>query len=129
MSDLSQKLAEEISAKSASLIASVMKEQYRRHPELERRYGLAGRQRCREDIEYHFCTLTEAVAAEEEAIWLNYVVWGKIVLVSRKIRNDDLIDTFTLMQEVLSDNVSKRASAIANKFLQRTIDLYDTFPD
>lgn len=129
MSDLSQKLASEISAKSATLVASVVKEQYRRHPELERRYGPAGKQRCREDIEYHFCTLVEAVAAEDEAIWLNYVVWGKTVLVSRKIRSHDLIDTFTLMQDVLSENVSKRASAIANEFLQRTIDLYDTFPD
>jgi methanogenic corrinoid protein MtbC1 len=129
MSELSQKLADEISARSASLIASVMKEQYRRHPELERRYGPTGRQRCREDIEYHFCTLAEAVAAEEEAIWLNYVVWGKIVLVSRKIRNDDLIDTFTFMQDALSDSVSKRASSVANNYLQKTIDLYDTFPD
>jgi methanogenic corrinoid protein MtbC1 len=129
MPDLSQKLADEISAKSESLVGLVMKEQYRRHPELEKRYGPAGKQRCREDIEYHFCTLAEAVASEEEAIWLNYVVWGKIVLVSRKVRTDDLIDTLTIMQEVLSENVSKRACAIATEYLQRTIDLYDSFPD
>jgi MerR family transcriptional regulator, light-induced transcriptional regulator len=129
MSEISQKLADEISAKSDSMVQLVIKEQYRRHPELEKRYGPAGKQRCREDIEYHFCTLSEAVASEEEAIWLNYVTWGKIVLANRKIRTDDLIDTFTLMQDVLSENVSKRASAIASEFLQRTIDLYDSFPN
>jgi MerR family transcriptional regulator, light-induced transcriptional regulator len=129
MPDTSQKLADEISAKCESMVELVIKEQYHRHPELERRYGPAGKQRCREDIQYHFCTLTEAVTSQEEALWLNYVMWGKIVLTSRKIRTDDLIDTLTLMQEVLSEKVSKRASTVANEYLQRTIDLYESFPN
>src|SRR4051812_19250840 len=124
-----QQYAQEISEEVGKLIDEVLREQYRRHPELEKRYGPEGMKRCREDIDFHFCTLTEAIASEEREIWLNYVGWGKIVLVSRRVRLDHLIDTLLIMQEVISANVSKRAAAVANKYIQAAIDRMDSFPD
>jgi methanogenic corrinoid protein MtbC1 len=113
----------------SDLVSKVMTNLYRRHPEYEKRYGPAGKVRCREDIDFHFCTLIEAVASRERELFLRYVAWGKIVLVNRRIRTDDLIDTLLIMQEVISANVSKRAASLANSYIQAAIDRFDTFPD
>jgi len=106
-----------------------MAELYRRHPEYEKRYGTAGKQRCQEDIDFHFCTLIEAMAARERDLFLKYVAWGKIVLVNRRIRLDDLIDTLLIMQEVIVGGTSKRTAALANGYIQAAIDRFDSFPD
>lgn len=129
MIDIAQKYGAELARKSPEMIERVMQEQYRRHPELKTKYGAHGMQRCREDLEFHFGTLTEAVASEEKNLWLNYVAWGKIVLVSRKIRIDDLLDTMTIMQEAISANLSKRAAARANAYIDAAIKKLDTFPE
>ena len=125
----SSELHAELARNVSTLINKVMIELYNRHPEYEKRYGAAGKQRCREDIDFHFCTLIEAMAARERNLFLKYVSWGKIVLVNRRIRLDDLIDTLLIMQEVISANVSKRAAALANGYIQTAIDRFDSFPD
>jgi len=124
-----QEYAQEISDQVGKLIDDVLREQYKRHPELEKRYGREGMKRCREDIDFHFCTLTEAMASEERGIWLHYVAWGKIVLVSRRIRTDDLIDTLLIMQEVIAQSVSGRAATMANRYIQEAVNRFDSFPD
>lgn len=125
----SSELHSELSQKTGDLINEVMAELYRRHPEYELRYGAAGKQRCREDIDFHFCTLIQAIASGERGLFLNYVGWGKIVLVSRRVRTDDLIDTLLIMQEIISQSVSPRASSVANSYLQEAIEKFDSFPD
>ncbi len=119
----------EISRIVGELINRVMAELYRRHPEYVARYGAAGKQRCREDIDFHFCTLIEAIAAREPDLFLNYVGWGKIVLVNRRVRTDDLIDTLVIMQEVITEAIGGRAAALANSYIQRAVDAFDSFPD
>jgi len=126
---VAKEASNEIAAQVVSLIDEVMRSQYKRHPELEKRYGEAGKKRCREDIDFHFCTLSEALMLEEPTLWLNYVAWGKIVLVSRRIRLDDLIDTLAIMQEVISAKLTERSAAIANEYIQMAIDKFDSFPD
>jgi methanogenic corrinoid protein MtbC1 len=128
MSDNAQIFAAEISDQVSTLIDEVMRQQYKRHPELEKRYGAAGMKRCREDIDFHFCTLIEAVASQEKNLFLKYVAWGKVVLVNRRVRLDDLIDTLTIMQEVLTDKLSSRAARVANGYIQMAIDKFDSFP-
>lgn len=119
----------EIAAQVVSLIDNVMRLQYKRHPELEKRYGEQGKKRCREDIDFHFCTLSEALTLGEPTLWLNYVAWGKIVLVSRRIRLDDLIDTLAIMQEVISQALTPKSAGAANQYIQTAIDEFDSFPD
>ena len=128
MSDNAQKFAAEISDQVSTLIDEVMRQQYKLHPELEKRYGAAGMKRCREDIDFHFCTLIEAVASQEKNLFLNYVAWGKVVLVNRRVRLDDLIDTLTIMQEVITEKLSGRAAKVSNGYIQAAIDKFDEFP-
>ncbi len=113
--------AAEMSSKTPKLIEKTMAVMYSRHPELEARYGAAGKLRCREDVDFHYCTLTEAVAARDAGIFLKYVEWGKIVLVSRKVRTDDLTECLLIMQEVNRAELSKGTAAAANKYIQAAL--------
>ena len=119
----------EISQNISNLINKVIYELYRRHPEYETRYGAAGEQRCREDIDFHFCTLIEAMASREPDLFLNYVGWGKIVLINRRVRTDDLIDALLIMQEVISESVGGRAAALASSYIQEAVYRFNSFPD
>ena len=121
--------ATELASQSAFLVEETLKTLYRRNPGLKVRYGDAGRQRCREDILYHFCTLSEALATADPNIYLKYVGWGKCVLVSRKVRADDLLDCLFAMQEVIADNAGKSTAESANEILQLAIDTFDSFAD
>lgn len=124
-----EQYAAELSAKSTALVEATMREMYRRDPKLQARYGEAGKKRCREDVDFHFCTLIEAMAANDAKMFIRYVEWGKIVLVSRKVRTDDLIQCLMIMQEIVEQSVSVPAAKFANGYVQQAIDGFDRFRD
>lgn len=119
----------ELSEQHSLLVEKTMAELYHRHPELKTRYGAAGRERCREDIAFHFTTLSEAVMAGDANIFLKYVGWGKSVLTNRKVKLDDLIDCLLIMQELTSENLGKSAAESAGEILQLALDTFDSFAD
>ncbi len=119
----------ELTADLPALIDETVAKLYRRHPEMKARYGDAGRQRCREDIAYHYGTLVEALYAADANILLKYVAWGKAVLVNRKVRTDDLIDCLLIMQDVTAKHVSEPAAEMANDYLGLAIETVDSFAD
>lgn len=119
----------EVTEHAVALVESTLAELYRRHPEMKARYGAAGRQRCREDVVFHFQVLTEALLAEDVNIFLRYVGWGKSVLVNRGVRSDDLLDCLMIMQEAVTGSLRKPAATKANDCIQLAIDTFDAFAD
>jgi len=119
----------ELSERHAVLVEKTASEFYRRHPELNTRYGAAGRQRCQEDIAYHFGTLAESLRANDPNILLKYVAWGKSLLANRKVKTDDLVDCLLVMQEVIARIVSEPAAEAANEHIQLALDTFDSFAE
>jgi len=124
-----EQYALELAAALPTLIDETMTKLYRRRPEMKARYGEAGRQRCREDIAYHYGTVVEAVYAADANILLKYVAWGKSVLINRKVRTDDLIDCLLIMQDVVAKHVSEAAAEMANDYLGLTVETFESFAD
>jgi len=124
-----QASAAELTKQSAYVIEDTLKALYHLHPSLKSRYGPAGKQRCREDIAYHLCTLTEAMAAGDAEIFVKYVEWGKIVLTSRKVRTDDLLDCLLLMQDSITSRLSADAAKTANIVVQLAIEKFASLAD
>ena len=120
---------EEFYRESGKLVEATVAALYRAHPEMKTRYGAAGRQRCREDIEFHYGTLAEAVMAEDANMFLKYVGWGKSVLVSRKVRTDDLIDCFLIMQDTITRWLDASVADAANDYIQLALDTFESFAD
>lgn len=121
--------AEEIDKQLDALVNQTLEVVYKADPEMEKRYGNVGRQRCREDIVFHYCTLTEAIAADDPQIFLRYIAWGKVVLASRRIPADDMKVTLAQMGAVCKKMLTKPAATIACDYLNRSIRNLPAMPD
>ena len=71
------------------------------HPELDKRYGQSGRQKCTEDTAYHLHYLAEAIAANSTTLFINHTGWAKIMLCSRGIDSQELEHSLDVMRRVL----------------------------
>ncbi len=78
----------------AELITSL---HFQQHPELEIKYGKAGREKCKEDSLFHLSYLAEAIAAESKEIFNQYLQWAMVMLESRNIPTEDLINNLDFM--------------------------------
>ena len=67
---------------------------YDRYPELDEKYGEAGRKKCYEDNIHHFNYLESAADVGESKVFSDYALWLNSVLVSRGMKSDHLIDNF-----------------------------------
>jgi MerR family transcriptional regulator, light-induced transcriptional regulator len=124
-----EQYAAELTANASKLVEETVAKLYKRHPQMKARYGAAGLQRCREDIAYHYSTLTEAVFAADSNIFLKYVGWGKSVLVNRKVSADHLIDCLLMMQDVIERQIGGAASEAANEQVGLALETFDSFAD
>ncbi|MEO7767477.1 MAG: hypothetical protein ABIS01_08630, partial [Ferruginibacter sp.] len=95
---------------------------FQHHPELETRYGKEGRIKCREDSLYHLSYLAEAVAAESTEIFTSYILWAQVMLQSRKIPLQDLLDNLSYMDSGCSNLLDKEHYQIAHVYIQNGID-------
>ncbi|MBC7889304.1 MAG: cobalamin B12-binding domain-containing protein [Ferruginibacter sp.] len=71
---------------------------YLQHPELETRYGKPGREKCTQDAVFHLSYLSEAIRAESTEIFTAYLEWAQVMLQTRKIPVQDLMDNLDCME-------------------------------
>ena len=103
----------------ASLITQ---EHLRLHPELDKKYGPIGREKCHEDARYHLNYLAEAVGAGQPDLFADYVLWAKFMLQGRGVPPEDLIDNLKVIREVAASRLSKDAQEVAVKCIDAGLD-------
>jgi methanogenic corrinoid protein MtbC1 len=119
MNPLNQQVSDALDARRSALAAQMVAREFVRHPELEKRYGDAGRQRCLEDAGYHLAYLAQAIAADSAALFGDYVGWAKVMLAKRGIPAKDLGGLLEIMQEVVQQELPPDFSPLACVFLDR----------
>jgi methanogenic corrinoid protein MtbC1 len=103
---------------AANLIAdATLKRDYTQRPFLIDRYGENGRSKYREDVLYNVAALSAAVDAEDSAMFLRYIASIKILLVSRGIAADDIVESLRCMASALTDDVPGDHSWAASALL------------
>jgi methanogenic corrinoid protein MtbC1 len=97
------------------LAREIVDRHWKLKPALEQLYGEKGRARCLEDARYHLKYLSEAVGAEEPALFVHYVTWAKTMLLARNIPVEDLVANLEVMLDVLRKELplSMQTSAVA----------------
>ena len=65
MNALNQQLSEALNSRRTELTAQIVAREFLRHPELEARYGKAGRDKCLQDAGYHLSYLAQAISAAQ----------------------------------------------------------------
>ena len=78
------------------------------HPELTQRYGAVGRQRCLEDARFHLQYLAMTIEAGNDTLFLDYIGWTKVLLVSRNVSESDLVANLTILADVVEDDEARR---------------------
>jgi methanogenic corrinoid protein MtbC1 len=119
MNPLNQQVSEALDARRSALATQMVAREFVRHPELDQRYGRAGRDRCFEDAGYHLAYLAQAIAADSVGLFADYVGWAKVMLAKRGIPAKDLSGLLETMKESLAHELPPDFSRLACDFLDR----------
>ncbi|WP_064094394.1 hypothetical protein [Rossellomorea aquimaris] len=87
-----------------NVIDSAVEKLYIQYPELDTKFGEAGRKKCYEDNVHHFNYLESASTVSEKKVFTDYALWLNSVLVSRGMKSDHLIDNFKCIIEALNES-------------------------
>ena len=120
-SQLSRKSGEEIDMIRAELAEIITVKHFALKPELEARYGAAGRAKCLQDAAFHLSYLSEALHNSQPALFGDYVLWAKTMLAGRGIPEKDLVDNLRVIRESLSEVLPKDFRAIACEYVDHGI--------
>jgi methylmalonyl-CoA mutase cobalamin-binding domain/chain len=95
-----------ISARRNQLAEALVEDQFARHPDLERRYGPAGRQKCLQDAGLHLAYLAEALGFDNRLLFVDYIAWVKVMLGKRKVPAADLAAHLERLAQVLREQLA-----------------------
>src|SRR3954463_6696732 len=105
MPDLSRETGQWIEARRRPLAEAVVARQYRRQPELRRRYGPDGEAKCVHDTEYHLAYLAVAVSYSSPALFADYVAWAGTVLAAHGVGAGDVAGGLPCLRDVLGEQL------------------------
>ena len=72
---------------------------YAESPDLLARYGVAGREKCLQDMRYNIEHLTPAVELGDEAMFAGYVQWVDSLLRARNVPTRDVVRSLQLLAD------------------------------
>ena len=129
MNALNQQVSDALHNRRSELAAEMAAREIVRHPELERRPGKVGRDKCLEDAGYHFAHLAQAIRAENHALFLDYIGWAKVMLGKRGIPSADLESLLVSMKESLRDALPRELGGLAGDYLDSALQRLPHMPD
>ena len=92
-----------LQAQSAALAEAIVERQYARQADFWKRFGEAGRTKAVRDQVYHLAYLTEAVAAVDPTLFVEYVAWAKGLFAGLGFPEAALLEALQCTVEVLQE--------------------------
>src|ERR1044071_5674839 len=105
----------------AALAEAVTARRYELNPNLERRYGPAGREKCLQDSNYHLSYLAEAVGSALPSLFADYVAWAKVMLEARGVPASDLARNLEVMRDVVRERLPEGLGETAARYVEEGI--------
>lgn len=104
-------------ANEESLAEEVMSLLWKKFPRYEQIFDEHGKRECKKDVKYHLLYLSDAVDAESQTIFLQYVQWVKTLFSSISIPYESFVESLRAMEEV----IEKRASSAPPDDMERAL--------
>lgn len=101
-----------------ALAEACVDRQYANAPELQERYGEAGRAKCVQDTAFHLSYLASSVGTNSVELFADYVAWAKVVMNAYRVRTEDIVTNLVYLGRVLEERLPGESGALANEFLQ-----------
>lgn len=73
---------------------------YRLRPDLEQRYGEAGRRHCAKDLGHHLRFLAASVELDDPKVFVDYAAWAAKVMVTHNVAAEDAVASFRGLLDV-----------------------------
>jgi len=121
--------ASAIENKLESLALAITDRHFSLHPELEKKYGPIGRQKCHEDARYHLSYLVQALTTELPSLFHDYVGWAKVMLLTRGVPENDLIDNLKVITKVIEEQLPSDQSKIAEEYISKGLEKLSSVPN
>lgn len=121
-----KKTIETIYTYEREIAAETVQRHYALVPELEQRYGAAGREKCLQDAQYHVSYLAEAIQASSQLLFKDYVMWAKQMLEARQIPATDLAVNLNCLKEALAMRLPSKLFMVAAKYLNAALVLLES---
>jgi methanogenic corrinoid protein MtbC1 len=101
-----EKTAQAIQTQREALAEAIVARQYAAEGQLWKPYGSPGREKSLRDAGYHLTYLTEALAADEPALFREYLTWVKTLFAGLKLPQNALPATLEYTRQVLMERLS-----------------------
>lgn len=112
-----QQAAASILAQQAALALALVELEFARQPELDRRFGPAGKAKSLRDANSHLAYLAESVRWDSPALFENYVTWARVMLEKRGVGPRELGAHLRCMRDVLEVKLPVGAVPIVLRML------------
>ena len=129
MNDLNHQVSELLGSQRAALAERMVSLEFVRHPELERRYGKVGREKCLEDVDYHLIYLAQAISVDKVELFVDYIGWAKVMLAKHGVPEVDLAGMLETMKESLRLELPSEFSPMACDYLRAVLRQLPQMPD
>lgn len=112
----------DIAERRSALAEAIVARQFDARPELDRRYGPAGRQKCRDDACYHLLYLAEAIASGTPALFREYVAWTRSLFARLGIDEADWLDHLRITKDVLAEQLDRKLARAAARCIDFAVE-------
>ncbi|WP_162052342.1 cobalamin-dependent protein [Pontibacter pamirensis] len=113
--------AEKISNEELDIATAATDLFFKQRPELEARYGQAGRTACLQGVHDHLAHLSEAILASSQALFENYISWVQERLAARNVPANDLAVNLNCVKEILAQRLPIENYVIAAKYMNSAL--------
>ena len=113
MSTSHQQAAQAIREKQNELAEAIVARIYESQSVVWKPFGDPGRAKSVRDEGYHLTYLSESLAAEDPALFNEYLAWAKVFFAGLKFREDMLATTIGTTHQVLDENLAPQVKQAA----------------
>lgn len=100
-----------------------------RFPHYTEILGEAGKQKCRQDAEYHLLYLADAVGAESQELFFFYIKWVKDLFASIGVSNESFLNSLIAMREAIAEltlTSEKNQFERADTLLKKSVESFES---
>lgn len=119
---LSHSTSAQISDQKELLAELVTNMHFEHHPDLEIKYGKAGKAKCKQDCLFHLSYLAEAVRIQTSEIFTGYLQWAHVMLLSRNIPVKDLINDLQYLDVACRQLLSHDNYNLVSNYIEKAVE-------
>ena len=122
MANLPMQASQMISNHLTELSQIAVSKQYEHQSEFWKHYDPEGYSKSIRDAGYHFSYLAEALAVNDNTLFIDYVAWAKVLFTGLKFPANILPTTLHFMKQAIENTIQPDFAAIANSFINIAMD-------